>query len=379
MLGNWLLNMVPHWLWFSSLADRSAAVIRHSPSSVRYTVGFAVAVLGISARELLIPHWTIGVPLVTFYPAVFFAAIIGGLEAGLFATFMLAAAAAYLAFDPVYSFRFSNPADIFTLAVFLALGCATTVLVETLIRARETLAKASRQAQEAEIEAELANQAKDRFLAMVTHELRSPLQAILGSVQVLRNKAKLPAELEPLISVIERNAREEALLVQDLLDVSRISSGKMLLDCEPSSLRTIVESVLESMLPSFEEKHLQVYFRKEGPDRTVSIDPHRIQQVVTNLLTNATKFTNRGGRINVWLDERSDAEIVLSVTDSGIGIDENLKKHLFTPFRQGNTPERHDGLGLGLAIVKRLVELHAGTIEAHSDGKGKGSTFVVRL
>ena len=133
------------------------------------------------------------------------------------------------------------------------------------------------------------------------------------------------------------------------------------------------------MQPGFDEKHLMVYFEKRGPERTVFADPQRLHQIVTNLVSNAVKFTDSGGWIKVHLNEQDSTEILLAVSDSGIGIDEGFKEHLFKPFRQGDTRQRHTGLGLGLSIVKSLVELHGGSVHAQSAGLGKGSTFVVRL
>ena len=379
MFGTWLLYITPHRLWFSAAANNCSVAIRRSSASARFAVGFAVALLGILTRVLFIPYWGIGVPLVTFYPAVLLASILGGFAAGISTTLILAIAAAYLFFQPVRSFAIGNSSEGFTLLLFVMLGCVISFFVEMLIRTQETLVSTSQKAHEAQLDAELANQAKDKFLAMVSHELRSPMHAILGSVQILRNKSKLPPEIEPLVAMIERNAKTEARLVQDLLDLSRISCGKMELNCEPTSARAIIETVLECMQPAFEEKHLMASLEKQGPERSILVDPPRLQQIVTNLFSNAVKFTDPGGWIKVCLNERDSTETLLSVSDSGIGIDEGLKEHLFKPFRQGDTRQRHAGLGLGLSIVKSLVELHGGSIQAQSAGLGKGSTFIVRL
>jgi signal transduction histidine kinase len=205
------------------------------------------------------------------------------------------------------------------------------------------------------------------------------LHAILSAIQVLKNKSHLPSELDPIVSIIERNAKTEARLVQDLLDLSKFSAGKMLLNCERLTLRPVLEAVLECMRPICDEKRLTLYLAHTGPSRVLWIDPQRIEQIAMNLLSNAAKFTDSGGWIEVNLDEGSPSEVVLSVSDSGIGIEKELEKDLFRPFTQGDTPHRNAGIGLGLAIVKGLVELHGGTIEARSGGRGKGSTFVIRL
>jgi PAS domain S-box-containing protein len=244
-------------------------------------------------------------------------------------------------------------------------------------RAEEELAAAIRRAQAAQAEAERANETKDRFLAMVSHDLRSPLQAIMGATQILRARF-ISREAETFLSLIERNTRLEARLVHDLVDMARISTGKLSVDLQTTYLRPAVEMVIESIQPRLDEKRLSIHWTKLGPDRSVLGDPERLQQIASNLLSNAVKFTSSGGWIDVCLDRKGSSHVELSVSDSGIGMDEKLIREIFTPFRQGETGER-SGLGLGLAIVKSLVELHGGTVHAHSDGAGKGSTFVVRL
>jgi PAS domain S-box-containing protein len=245
-------------------------------------------------------------------------------------------------------------------------------------RAEEEPAAAIRLAQAAQAEAERANETKDRFLAMVSHELRSPLQAIIGAAQVLRSRF-MPREAETFLSLIERNTRLEARLVHDLVDMARISAGKLSVDLQTTYLRSTVEMVIDSMQLRLDEKRISIQFEKLGPDRLVLGDPERLQQIVSNLLSNAVKFTNDGGWINVCLDRENSSQVELRVSDSGIGMDDKLIADVFTPFRQGDTGQRRSGLGLGLAIVKSLVELHGGTVQAYSEGVGKGSTFVVRV
>ena len=229
------------------------------------------------------------------------------------------------------------------------------------------------------IAAEEAVQAKTMFLAMVSHELRSPLQAILGAVQVLKKSAALPRQMETFVDLIARNARTQSRLVSDLVDMSRIATGHLSLQIEKTTLRPLVELMIESLQGRFDAKRLNVHWTKSGPDRLVWIDPERIQQIVSNLLINAAKFTDPGGWIKIHLDERDPEFIELSVCDSGAGMDAELLSTVFVPFRQGGNISGRRGLGLGLAIVKSLVELHGGTICANSDGLGCGSVFSVRL
>jgi hypothetical protein len=232
--------------------------------------------------------------------------------------------------------------------------------------------------QKARAAADSANRAKDEFLAMVTHDLRSPLQSIIGAASILRTMP-LPEKVSHLVSLIERSAHTETRLVNDLVDMTRVSTGKLTLNLQAISLRAVIGATLESVQPQFDAKHLHVEWTQEGPERILRIDPDRMQQIVTNLLTNAAKFNTSGGWIKVHLDESNSSHVELTVSDSGIGIDPHLLRELFTPFRQAEIPERHSGLGLGLAIVKGLVDLHRGTIQARSAGVGQGSTFSVKL
>jgi signal transduction histidine kinase/DNA-binding response OmpR family regulator len=230
---------------------------------------------------------------------------------------------------------------------------------------------------EARAAAEVASQAKDAFLATVSHELRTPLNAILGWTVTAR--AKAPPELERALAIVERNARAQARIIEDVLDISRIVSGKLRLDIEPVDVGEVVQSVIESVRPASEAREIAVHLESAATER-VPADADRIQQVIWNLVSNAIKFTPKGGRVDVRVSA-SDDHTLLSVTDSGEGIPLEFLPHIFEPFRQadGSTTRRHSGLGLGLAIVKQLVNAHGGTIRALSDGPGKGSTFEVTL
>jgi PAS domain S-box-containing protein len=228
-------------------------------------------------------------------------------------------------------------------------------------------------------EAEVASRAKDEFLAMVSHELRTPLNAILGWTVMLRapNAAQ---NLERGLAVIERNARAQAKLIEDVLDVSRIISGKLALSLGPTSVGEAILASIETVTPAAQAKSITI--SASVPDKPIGItaDAQRIQQVVWNLLSNAVKFTPKGGniRVRVW-HEGSDVRI--EVSDSGEGIRADSLPFVFEPFQQADTSttRRHGGLGLGLAIVKQLVVAHGGTVSAHSDGPGKGATVLVEL
>jgi PAS domain S-box-containing protein len=242
---------------------------------------------------------------------------------------------------------------------------------------REEMLEAERSAR---MEAQRAARMKDEFLATLSHELRTPLNAILGWTQVLRMGRQGPEEIKHGLEVIERNARAQVQLIDDLLDLSRILAGQIRLDVQRVTLVDVITAVVESVAPAANAKgvHLEKILDPRGS--LVSGDPARLQQVVWNLLTNAIKFTPRGGRVQVLL-ERVNSHIELSVSDNGIGIPISFLPHVFERFTQkdGTASRSHGGLGLGLAISKQLVELHGGSIQAKSRGEGHGATFTVKL
>jgi signal transduction histidine kinase/CheY-like chemotaxis protein len=231
----------------------------------------------------------------------------------------------------------------------------------------------------ARTDAERASRVKDDFMATLSHELRSPLAAMLGWCAIAR-KGELPADIEKAIDTIERNARLQSRLVDDLLDATRLQAGSLHLDLAPVALDVPVLAAIEGVRPSAETKRLQIRYKCADHIPTVTGDSSRLQQIASNLLVNAVKFTTAGKTIDVLLASNGDyAE--LTVADEGIGIDPAFKPQLFQRFRQADTgnSRRHGGLGLGLSIVSSLVELHHGEVHAKSDGPGTGATFVVRL
>ncbi|HET7217187.1 MAG TPA: response regulator [Vicinamibacterales bacterium] len=234
--------------------------------------------------------------------------------------------------------------------------------------------------QHARREAQAANRAKDEFLATLSHELRTPLNAILGWTQLLASGQLTDAMAGRAIEIIERNTRLQVQLIDDLLDISRIITGKLRLEPRPVRVRTVVDAAVESVLPSATAKGVVLLRDSGDSDDAILCDPARMQQVISNLLSNAIKFTPDGG--TVTLSERRDgAEIVLTVTDTGAGIEAEFLPHVFDRFRQQDpaSTREHGGLGLGLSIVRHLVQQHGGSIEAASEGEGRGATFTVRL
>jgi signal transduction histidine kinase/ActR/RegA family two-component response regulator len=224
-----------------------------------------------------------------------------------------------------------------------------------------------------------ANRLKDEFLATVSHELRTPLNAVLGWTRVLRTAAVPEPTRSRALESVERNARAQARLIEDLLEVSRIVTGKLRLQVRPTDLATIVDSAIEVTQPAAAAKQISVTADVSVRPAMTSGDPDRLQQVVWNLISNAVKFTPAGGDVVVSL--RRERGFVLTVRDTGIGIDPTFLGQMFEPFRQadGSTSREHGGLGLGLAIVRQIVELHGGTVRAESEGRGKGAMFEVHL
>ncbi|MFI5325349.1 MAG: ATP-binding protein [Candidatus Rokuibacteriota bacterium] len=229
-------------------------------------------------------------------------------------------------------------------------------------------------------EAERANSMKDEFLPTVSHELRTPLNAILGWAHLLRTGAMTEAQVQQGVEVIERNARAQTQLIEDLLDMSRIISGKMRLDIQSADPAAFIEAAIETVRPAAEAKGIRLSTLLDPGAGPVNGDPNRLQQVVWNLLSNAIKFTARGGRVQVVL-ERVSSHIEIAVADTGIGIKPEFLPHVFDRFRQEKaSPTRSaTGLGLGLSIVKHLVELHGGSVHAISAGEGQGATLTVCL
>lgn len=227
--------------------------------------------------------------------------------------------------------------------------------------------------------AEEANAARDQFLAIVSHELRTPLNAILGWTQLLQQRSK-PASIERGLEVIERSARSQAQLIDDLLDVSRVLAGKLRLDREAVDLRLVVDTALETVQTTAEDKSVTITTWVPEQPVIVRGDADRLQQVIWNLLSNAVKFTPQNGVVHLSLTEQNGSAY-LEVTDSGIGIAPEYLPRLFDFYQQidGSTTRRSGGLGLGLAIVKQLTELHGGKVSADSQGQDRGSTFTLRL
>ncbi|MGH2541533.1 MAG: hybrid sensor histidine kinase/response regulator, partial [Ardenticatenaceae bacterium] len=247
-------------------------------------------------------------------------------------------------------------------------------------QAEEALEQTLVRAQAARAEAEEANRLKDDFLATVSHELRTPLTAILGWARMLQSGSLNEDKAARGIQTIYRSAQVQAQLIEDLLDVSRIITGKMRLEIQPIQLTPVIQAAIDSLRPAIDSRAINLHTRLSPDVGQVAGDPNRLQQVVWNLLSNAVKFTPEGGEIEVRLDQ-VDRAAQITVSDTGRGISADVLPYIFDRFRQADSTStrQHSGLGLGLAIVRHLVELHGGTVRAASDGEGSGATFTVRL
>lgn len=233
---------------------------------------------------------------------------------------------------------------------------------------------------EARQQAETANRLKDEFLATLSHELRTPLNAILGWSQILQNRPLEEDELQKALAIIERSARSQNQLIEDILDVSRIITGKLRLDVRAVDLLKVITAAIDSATPAADAKGIRLQTLLDPKATAISGDPDRLQQVVWNLLSNAVKFTPKGGRVQIRL-ERINSHVEIVVSDTGRGIEAEFLPHVFERFRQsdGSMTRRQGGLGLGLAIVRQIVELHGGTVAVESDGEGHGAKFTIHL
>lgn len=371
---------------------------------LRYLIGVSLVAAAAAARYLLERSFGhVGI-FAFFYAAVLIAAYLGGLGPGLAAT-ILSAATVRIAFSDKVLAPQTNIADVLSQIIFIGTGTAMSWLIETrrrseerterarsdLSRERERASDAMKLAEierqklldgerAARAEAERMIRTKDEFLATLSHELRTPLNAILGWAQLLRTGKTAPKDIARGLEVIERNARTQARLVEDLLDMSRIISGKAKLDVKTVDLASVVETALESVQAAAQAKSIRLTKSLDPSVVRAAADGARIQQILWNLLSNAIKFTPNGGSVEVALRPAGDS-IEIAVSDTGQGIAPEFLPHVFERFRQADSSvtRLHSGLGLGLAIARHLTELHGGTIRAESDGIGKGAVFTVKL
>jgi two-component system CheB/CheR fusion protein len=337
---------------------------------VRYSIAVLVVVVTLLLRWSLWPVLGPELPFLLLWPAVMFAAWHCGFGPGLLATILAAFAADSLLLRPNHPWIAADAAG---LALFVTLGATISFITSRLQQARRQIEERSRQLAE-------ADRHKDEFMAMLGHELRSPLSSILSGAAVLDHLAGKSDDLRKLAGVFARQGRQMTRLVNDILDVSRVARGKLRLQREPVELAAVLERAVESSRPLLEARRHELNESLPRAPMWLDADPARLAQIVSNLLNNAAKYTPERGQ--VWLSaEREGREVVIRIRDNGIGIEPAMLPHIFEAFSQSDRALAHaqGGLGLGLTLVKRLVEMHGGRVEARSDGPGKGSEFTIHL
>jgi signal transduction histidine kinase/CheY-like chemotaxis protein len=340
-------------------------------------VGVA-AVLNLLLWQLIQPSAT---PL--FFAAVAVSSWYGGLRPGLLATALAALITEVWFVPPLYEVNVGSLVRVGSFSV-VALLVASLYERARLSQARahelaEARQRALLQEQAARAEAETASRAKDEFLATLSHELRTPLNALMGWVWWLRRGDLDASRTTRALETLDRNTKSLAQLIEDLLDMSRITTGKLRLDLRPTELQPLIESAIEAVRPAASAKGLELDVHLDPAAGSVAGDPDRLQQVMWNLLSNAVKFTPERGRVSVRL-ERAGGIARIVVQDTGRGIVADALPYIFDRFRQADgTARTQQGLGLGLSIVRHLVEVHGGSIEASSPGEDRGATFTVTL
>jgi signal transduction histidine kinase len=363
--------------------------LRPGQAPLLVRLGFAALVTAAAALGRLAMTRLVGerIPFHTFYAAILLSAWYGGLWPGVACTLLSAGLVVFFWLEPVYEFAIADVGEGVALLVFGGTGVAISAAHESLHRAMARLQaarldaeRAADLAQEARREADAANRAKDEFLTVLSHELRTPLTSVLGWTRVLRTCPVDATTRTRALETIERNTTAQARLIEDILDVSRVITGKLRLVLRPTDPAAVVHDAFAALKPAADAKGVALEASLDPGLGMILADPDRLQQIAWNLLSNAVKFTPRGGRVEVRLEHRS-SEIQLAVTDTGAGIPADFLPHCFERFRQvdASWTRAYGGLGLGLAIVKHLVDLHGGSIAAESDGEGKGARFTVSL
>lgn len=336
-----------------------------------------LAIGALTLRMLLRPAIGNASPFLLFTPVVGIAALYGGMVPGVFATILSTALGSHfflsLTGEPVVE-RWDR------VILFVLVGTVITVSSALLRRSREQLAASLWREQKAHAVAQAADRTKDDFLAMISHELQTPISVILGWLSMTREGVLEPEATARALDTVERNARMLSRLVDDVLDRSRIATGTLRLDPQLISLVTVLHAAIDQVRGKIESSGLDLHTSLPSINVSIVGDSIRLQQVFTNLLTNAVKFTARGGSISVSLTTK-EADATVTVTDTGSGISAEMLPLVFEPFRQGRETLRQStlGLGLGLSIARYLVERHQGTIRCDSDGPGRGASFIVTL
>lgn len=362
---------------------------RLKQSFLHYGLPFLSVLVASSLTELLmvIPNEN-RTMTVFFIGAVMISTWFGRFAAGLLASGLSIVSIHFFLAESLSRFAISWY-DLPSLIIF---GCLSLVVVyvvdsrrqaEFQLRAanehlEQRVAERTSEIQKANRELQKANRFKDHFLAMVSHDLRTPLTSILGWVDIIERQGSNQQTVQRGISTIKRNAHLQTHLINDLLDVTRIAAGCLELNLQPTDVRGLVTTARERFQPTAVERQIALDISLDDHLANVRADPDRLARVLDNLISNALKFTPEGGRVVLQVERRAD-HLLISITDSGDGIAPEALPHVFDEFYQGTGDKKRQGVGLGLAIVKHIVNAHGGVVEAKSEGCGKGSTFTVML
>jgi signal transduction histidine kinase len=358
----------------TALLDNPVSLFRRYGMALLVTGLTLIASLGL---RLLLED---AVPLVLFILAVMVSSWYGGLGPGVLSSLLSVLAGNYFLMEPARTFSLSSPTDWLRVAAFLVTAGVVSSLSGAMHEARRQAELQAREAERGRRELERADRQKDEFLAMLAHELRNPVAPIYNAVQILSVRSHDPEEVERIRRLIERQLHQLVRLVDDLLDMSRITRGKINLCKARVDLAQVVSTAVETSLPLIEGKNHELTVTLPETPLPVHADATRLAQVLSNLLNNAAKYTEPAGRIDLAV-ERLEGEVCMRVRDTGIGIAPEMLPRLFDLFMQAESSldRAQGGLGVGLTLVRRLVEMHGGTVEAHSAGIGKGTEMVVRL
>ena len=355
-----------------------------------YLIALIVVAIATFVRVDVAPALFAPVPTIPFFVAMLIAAWYGGLGPGLLSTLLGALSCAWYVFEPIHSFAIAGHEDQLRLIVFVLLGVAISVAAETLHatlrrteRMRIDLDERQRMADSLrKLAFDLSEEAhrKDRFLATLSHELRNPLAPMRNALQVMRLAASDPVEVENARRMMERQLVQMVRLIDDLLDVSRISRDKLELKRDPVTLRSMIDAAVESTRPFIEQRRHTLHVNLPPETIMLNMDPTRMSQVFANLLSNAAKYTDSGGEIRIE-GRLADGQIVVCVIDNGVGVSPEMVPQLLEMFGQADhTLERASGgLGIGLSLAKRLVELHGGCIDLRPAPSGRGTEVEVRM
>jgi signal transduction histidine kinase len=343
----------------------------------RYGLATIAVLAACGIRLALRPLFNESAPHFIFTLAIVLAAWRGGLGPGLAATGLSAAAADYFFVKPYFVLTLFSHLDVGVI-LFAMGGVLISWLSELRLQAEADQRRLLLGERQARARAEAAARAEDEFLATVSHELRTPLNAIFGWMQILKREARSNEGVLNAADVIERNAKVQQRLVDDLLDSARVVNNKLALQIRPMELGAVIRQALEAVRPSAETKSIQLCAVIDPGAPSIVADPERLEQVIWNLLSNAIKFTPEGGKVDIRL-KRDRHYLLIRVSDTGRGIRAEFLPFVFDRFCQADGANRRSGLGLGLYLAHRIVELHGGTVHADSAGPGRGASFTVRL